>query len=698
MGLIAELKRRNVIRMAGLYLVSAWLIVQVAQTLLPAFDVPGNVVRGVVLVLALGFVPAMLFAWVFELTPDGLKFDADVPVEKSIGSQTARRMEHVTVVLLALALGYFVVDKFVLAPKRAAASSAARPAQSAAANAPAASAAPAKASSKSIAVLPFENLSEDKANAYFADGIQDQILTGLAKIGDLKVISRTSTLSFASKPGNLGEIARKLGVANILEGSVQKAGNKVRINVQLIEAATDTHLWAETYDRDLDDIFAVQSEVAQKIAEAMAATISRNELEALHREPTKVPAAYRAYLKARAIGVGMSSSKAELLPRLAGYREAVRLDPDFALAWAELSWEGNRAVWVGIDDTGVLQSEANAALAKARALAPDLPQVALAQAVQAYYEKRDYAGALAQFEALSSRTPSDQDVLMFIGFLARRLGKFDESIDALERARLVAPNDAALAYHLGICLSIVGKDEPAKAALEDSLALKRDPSTVFMLLQLAWRRGDLAQADAVLARYDDGSAPMLALRANHALYRRDFAGATALFDRALANASDLQSDSDFNGYIEARIAWGLKQALAEERLGHADKARSLYEEAAQRARKALATNPSNPNVRAAWHLVLAMALAGSGDAQQAREHAQQGVREVPSSFDKLEGPAWVDYALMVDAMNGDAAHAVAGLRSHLGTPASFLSPALLTLDPTFDPIRADPGFQALAKK
>ena len=209
----------------------------------------------------------------------------------------------------------------------------------------------------------------------------------------------------------------------------------------------------------------------------------------------------------------MSSSKAELLPRLAGYREAVRLDPDFALAWAELSWEGNRAVWVGIDDTGVLQSEANAALAKARALAPDLPQVALAQAVQAYYEKRDYAGALAQFEALSSRTPSDQDVLMFIGFLARRLGKFDESIDALERARLIAPNDAALAYHLGICLSIVGKDEPARTALEDSLALKRDPSTVFMggKFELWSEQAHAAQVQSTIGE-DEVSDAMLELR------------------------------------------------------------------------------------------------------------------------------------------------------------------------------------------
>jgi TolB-like protein len=284
---LTELKRRNVIRMAGLYLVGAWLVVQVAGTVLPMFGAPPWMPRSLVLLLAIGLVPALVFAWVFELTPEGIKRDAEVPPEQSIGSQTARRMEHMTVAILMLAVVYFCVDKFVLAPKRQAASLAAAGRASEAASVPA----PKAAHAKSIAVLPFENLSEDKANGYFADGIQDQILTGLAKIGDLKVISRTSTQKYASRPENLSQIARELGVEHILEGSVQRAGNQVRINVQLIEAATDSHLWAETYDRPLDDIFAVESEVAKKIAESLAAKLRRGGLPPIDAPPAQVLAA-----------------------------------------------------------------------------------------------------------------------------------------------------------------------------------------------------------------------------------------------------------------------------------------------------------------------------------------------------------------------------------------------------------------------
>ena len=225
---LAELKRRNVFRVAGLYLVGAWLVTQVASTVLPTFDVPSWALRGLIITLALGFVPALIFSWVFELTSQGLKRDEDVAPEESIAPQTARRMNRMIIAVLVLALAYFAFDKFVLAPRRAVLNGLTS-----------------NTSAKSIAVLPFENLSEDKANAYFTEGIQDEILTRLAKIADLKVISRTSTQHFKSSPDNLPEIARQLGVAHILEGSVQKANDQVRVNVQLINASSDTHLWAD---------------------------------------------------------------------------------------------------------------------------------------------------------------------------------------------------------------------------------------------------------------------------------------------------------------------------------------------------------------------------------------------------------------------------------------------------------------------
>jgi TolB-like protein len=276
-NLFAELKRRNVIRMAGLYLVGAWLLTQVASTLLPAFDVPSWALRGLIVTLALGFIPAVIFSWVFELTPHGLKREDDVAPEQSITPQTGRRMDRMIIVVLVLALGYFAFDKFALTPRREAALvSSAVPNES-----------KSVINAKSIAVLPFENLSEEKANAFFTEGVQDEILTHLARIADLKVISRTSVMQYKSgAPRNLREIGQQLGVAHVVEGSVQRAANKVRVNAQLLDARTDAHLWAQTYDRDLADVFALQSEIAKAIADQLQAKLSPAEKSAIEQRPT----------------------------------------------------------------------------------------------------------------------------------------------------------------------------------------------------------------------------------------------------------------------------------------------------------------------------------------------------------------------------------------------------------------------------
>ena len=269
-----ELKRRKAIRLAGLHLVGAWLLTQIASTVLPTFDVPAWVLRGFIIALALGFVPALVFSWVFELTAQGLKRDENVAPEQSIAPQTAHRMDRMIIVVLALAVGYFAVDKWVLAPGR-------ETAETPSVRAPneSTSAIPAK----SIAVLPFENLSDDKGAAYFVDGIQNDILPKLASIADLKTISPTSLGRYKSKPKDVKTVSQQPGVANVLEGSVQKAGDKVRANVQLIDARADLHLWAKTYDRDLADVFAIQSEVAQEIADSLKAKLSLAEANAVER-------------------------------------------------------------------------------------------------------------------------------------------------------------------------------------------------------------------------------------------------------------------------------------------------------------------------------------------------------------------------------------------------------------------------------
>jgi TolB-like protein len=325
-----ELKRRNVLRMAGLYLVGAWLVVQVAGTVLPMFGAPEWLPRTIVILLAIGFVPAVIFSWVFELTPQGLKREDAVAPEQSITPRTGRRMDRMIIVVLVLALGYFAFDKFVLTPRREAAL--------------VVNAVPNESKSvinaKSIAVLPFENLSEEKANAFFTEGVQDEILTHLARIADLKVISRTSVMQYKSgAPRNLREIGQQLGVAHVVEGSVQRAANKVRVNAQLVDARTDAHLWAQTYGRDLADVFAIQSEIAKAIADQLQAKLSPNEKKAIEQPPTTDLAAFDLYSRAKSLLLTASFSAAnnpDVRKAIELLDEAVKRDPSFFDAYCQL--------------------------------------------------------------------------------------------------------------------------------------------------------------------------------------------------------------------------------------------------------------------------------------------------------------------------------------------------------------------------
>ena len=327
-NLFSELKRRNVVRMAGLYLVGAWLVVQVAGTLLPVFDAPAWVMKTLVGLLAVGLVPALIFSWAFELTPAGLKRDEDVRPEESIAPQTARRMNRMIIAVLLLALGYFGFDKFVLTPRREAARHAPPIAESTAQRA----ARPAT-DSKSVAVLAFANLSDDKGNEYFSDGISEELLNVLAKVPGLKVSARTSAFHFKGKDTPIPEIAKQLGVAYVVEGSVRKAGDQVRITAQLIKAADGFHVWSDTFNRDLKDIFAVQDEIAGLIAKNLQLKLDAG--ERCGRQRDKKLAAYEAYLHGRQAWNGEDRVR---LPRgCAQFLQAVELDPDFALAHGKLA-------------------------------------------------------------------------------------------------------------------------------------------------------------------------------------------------------------------------------------------------------------------------------------------------------------------------------------------------------------------------
>jgi TolB-like protein len=369
----AELKRRNVYKVAVAYAVVGWLVIQISSTVLPTFHAPEWVVQTLVVLVAIGFPIALVIAWAFEATPEGIKRTETADAMPATAGRKTHAWIYVVVIGGAISAALFFLGRYTAGNKI--------------------SASPNGISDKSIAVLPFENLSEDKANAYFADGIQDEILTRLSKIAALKVISRTSTQKYKSAPDNLREIGKQLGVANLLEGSVQKIANAVHVNVQLIRASTDEHLWAESYNRKLDDVFSVEGEVASAIAEQLNAKLTGAEAEAVTQKPTQNPAAYDAYLRGVAIEQSRTDDAAQE-EAIANYSTAVRLDPKFALAWARLAVLRSLQYFDGYHLATNSPTSVKEAADQALSLQPQLGEAFVAQGVYRYRVLRDFRAAL----------------------------------------------------------------------------------------------------------------------------------------------------------------------------------------------------------------------------------------------------------------------------------------------------------------
>jgi len=430
--LLAELKRRNVIRVAALYLVGAWLVVQVAGTVLPMFAVPDWVARAIVIVLAIGFIPAMMAAWVFELTPEGIRRDGDVARSDAAAPDRGRRMDRMILVAL-LALVVLMVGERVWNRDTAA------PALATGTAEPDETPDPAAAASKlGIGVLPFDNLSPDPDNAFFASGIHEEVLTRLASLDQVRVISRTSMETVAAENLEVPEIGRRLGVSHVLEGSVRRAGDQVRITVQLIEAATDKHIWAQNYDRTLDDVFAIQSEIALAIADQLKLALSPVAQTALQDRPTLNAEAYDLYLRSKAerrIWRGADGFRA----LIALLEPAVALDPDFQLARADLANAYGRMYWLGEDPDGSYLARARAQVDELAKRSPGSFQTRLAQAQLVYNVERDYAMALPLLQALAAERPNDADVALLVASSFKRLGRPAEQLEATTRALSLDP-------------------------------------------------------------------------------------------------------------------------------------------------------------------------------------------------------------------------------------------------------------------
>jgi len=404
------------------------------------------------LVVALGFVAALVIAWAYELTPEGIKRESEVERDRSVTHHTAKKLNVITLVAIIILIAFLAVDRFVLnkqagqaKPTAAAVTEPAQRTQETSEER-----VEPDIPGKSIAVLPLANRSVNEEDAFFAEGIHDEILTRLARIGSLKVISRTSVMGYTNTTKKMAEIGLELGVATLLEGGVQRAGNRVRINVQLIEAATDRHLWAEVYDRELttDNLFDIQSEITRSISDALQAVLTGEEQLALDDKPTDNVEAYAYYLRAKALAGGSGRSEQEIRDSIGIYQSALELDPGFAAAWAGLATDWTELHWQTAGVSGE-RDRAEAALAKARELAPESAETLIAEGYLHYWGYLEYQQALDAFNAALARKPGSTLALRGTAYVLRRMGRLDESIATFRRAIDLDPNDPGMPADLG---------------------------------------------------------------------------------------------------------------------------------------------------------------------------------------------------------------------------------------------------------
>jgi TolB-like protein/Tfp pilus assembly protein PilF len=547
---------------------------------------------------------------------------------------------------------------------------------------------------KSIAVLPFENLSEDKANAYFAEGIQDEILTRLSKIADLKVISRTSTQHYKSAPGNLREIAKQLGVAHILEGSVQKSGDAVRVNVQLIKAANDSHLWADTFDRKLIDVFFVETEVAKAIAEQLRVHLTGREQQVIAGKPTENVEAYDAYLRGLAYNLKTATTPANSLGAQKYLREAVRLDPKFALAWALLSYVDARGyLQLTLQPTTALREEARQAAETALSLQPNLGEALMAMGYYRYACLKDYDTAVRYFEQARQSMPNSSRIPELLAYLERRRNRWDRSESYFNEAERLDPRNVSLLTQHAQSYICLRRFPEALRKLDQVLdIIPDDLDTLVLKAVIAQAEGDLPQAAMLLALLHPAANNPGALETQvyQAILERHPEQIIPRLKEILA-----KPDPEL-GYLNGELRFWL--GWAQEVAGDHAAAQESWRQARSELELFLKEQPEN------FVLIgdLALTNMALGNKAVALTLAERAMAIIPIEKDAFHGPIPIEILARVAAGTGEPDRAIAALQQLLSIPRSGplasnapLTPALLRLDPMFDPLRNDPRFQKL---
>src|SRR5262249_21848976 len=613
-GFFEEVKRSKVYGVAGAYVIAAGAMIQLASATFPAWELPNWALRLVILLLLVGFPIALILAWAFDITTQGIRATPDTPAPR-----TRRRRNVIMLVasgvIISAATGFFLLPR-VAAHKV----------------------------DKSIAVLPFENLSDEKENAYFADGVQDDVLTNLSKISDLRVISRTSVMQYRGRPTNVREIGKALGVSNILEGSVRRSGHRVRVNVQLIDANTDEHVWANDYDRDVTDVFAIQSDLAREIANALQAKLSPAEKSQMTRKPTENGEAYLAFVQAHDLSCAVEDlTKLKQSEQL--YERAIELDPNFALALARYSQLESWMVRTH-DASSDHREKARTLAERALQLQPDLPEAHLALGFSYYYGDNNYEAALKEFEIAQRALPNESEVYLAIGAIQRRQGKWAESTANLEKAASLNPKDTWPLQNLAMNYQMLRNFDAANKTVDRALQINPQAIGLWEIkAKLALgEKGDFGVCQQVLEKVksfpmsDEERLTIVGGEANFLLLQRKY-------------QQLLQLGQQFTDDLFSAVPGSL--ALTYFYIGGAHKA--LRDDAAARTAFLKAKDILEEQVKqrpddAYLHVQLAKILAWLGEKDAAIAEAQRAMDLRPESKDAFEGPPITEQAAQVYAI------------------------------------------------
>ena len=680
----SELKRRNVYKVAVAYSVAAWLMAQGAAIVLPTFAAPPWIMQVLLVLLALGLPMSAVLAWAFEITPEGIKRTEEISPNEFSRRGTGRKLVGITTTLAAIAAGLFLFQHWRSKAVHR------QPAKESAASAQSQVPAPAN----SIAVLPFRNLSEEKANAFFAFGIQDEIITALAKISGLKVTSRTSAGHYESSPQNLPQVAQELRVANILEGSVQKAGDRVHINVQLIQAATDEHLWAQSYDRALTDIFSVEAEVAQNVATSLKAALSPEEKVRVETKPTNNAEAYLLYLRGREYQTRPTGLLQDYQTAAELYTRAITLDPDFALAHARLATT-LAYTYLNFQPTDEIKRRARMEAETALRLQPDLGEGHLAYGLCLYWTEKEYEAALQELEIARRLRPNDAEIDYFTGAIRRRQGQWAKAVASIELASTRDPRNSLFAREVLLTRWMVRDWSAAARGGDRAVALAPDLPllTVERSYVDIWARADLGPLKAALAAIPVGVDPDGEVTLAHwdaAMLARDFATA----ERVVSTASSETLLTPFGTPLPKAYLLGCV-ALARNDPGAAQPLLEI-------ARPKMETDAAEFPLDAFRQAQLGLLYAFLGRKEDALRQGRRAVEILPESKDAFYGSCLSGLLALIYARTGEADEAL-HLLEHLLTvpgPVSQVFEGSMTINDLrlrwqWDSLRNDPRFREL---